>query len=184
MYSFSLDSSSTDAYGKAALNMPVALMYPSLDRLCRGPPISTYFSHLIQFSESYHQKVGLWVFPVRSLDEDAARAQVAGKRHAQVRIVEDTEVIRLGRVRSANLARLDFQFGLSETAALDKDLIYSARMVSLDRLAVNGGRIKESTYGWARVLQPAWGSCPREECARRPLCLICRAIALSSIARV
>ena len=48
-----------------------------------------------------------------------------------MRVVENTKVVRLGRVRGANLARLDFQFGLSEAAALDKDLIYNARMVSL-----------------------------------------------------
>ena len=131
MYSFSLDSSSTDAYVKAALNVPVALMYPSLDRLCCVSPISTGFIHLVQSSESYHQKVRLWVFSVRSLDENAARAQIAWERHAQVRVVENTKVVRLGRVRGANLARLDFQFGLSEAAALDKDLIYNARMVSL-----------------------------------------------------
>jgi hypothetical protein len=112
--------------------MPVALMYPSLDRLCCVSPISTDFFHPVQFSESYHQKVRLWVFPVRSLDEDAARAEVAGKRHAQVRVVEDTKVVRFGRVRGANLARLDFQFGLPEAAALNKDLVYNARMVSLE----------------------------------------------------
>jgi hypothetical protein len=112
--------------------MPVALMYPSLDRLCCVSPISTEIFHLVQSSESYHQKVCLWVFPVRSLNEDAARAQVAGERHAQVRVVEDTKVVRLGRVRGANLARLDFQFGLSEAAALDEDFICNARVVSLE----------------------------------------------------
>jgi len=122
--------------------MPVALMYPSLDRLCRVSPISTDFSHLVQSFESYHQKVRLWVFPVRSLDENAARAQVTGKRHAQMRVVEDTKVIRLGRVRSANLARLDFQFGLSEAATLNKDLICNARMVSLGVLLLKAGALK------------------------------------------
>jgi hypothetical protein len=51
-----------------------------------------------------------------------------------VRVVEDTKVVRLSRVRGANLARLDFQFGLAKAAALDKDLIYSAQMVSLEIL--------------------------------------------------
>jgi hypothetical protein len=155
MYSFSLDSSSTDAYGKAALNMPVALMYPSLDRLCRVSPISLHSFHLVQSSASYHQKVRLWVFPVRSLDEDTARAQVARERHAQVRVVEDTKIVRLGRVRGANLARLDFQFGLSEAAAFDKDLIYNARMVSSRGPATRDEHLEKSTYGWARVLRPA-----------------------------
>jgi hypothetical protein len=122
--------------------MPVALMYPSLDRLCRVSPISTDLFHLVQSSDSYHQKVCLWVFPVRSLDENTTRAQVARKRHAQVRVVEDTKVVRLGRVRGANLARFDFQFGLSETAALDKDLIYDARMVSLKSLLQRAGVLK------------------------------------------
>jgi hypothetical protein len=49
-----------------------------------------------------------------------------------VRVVEDTKVVRLGRVRGANLARLDFQFGLSEAAALDEDFICNARVVSLE----------------------------------------------------
>jgi hypothetical protein len=155
MYSFSLDSSSTDAYGKAALNMPVALMYPSLDRLCCDSPISTYFFRLVQRIESYHQKVRLWVFPVRSLDEDTARAQVARERHAQVRVVEDTKVVRLGRVRGANLAWLDFQFGLPEAATLDKDLIYNVRMVSSRGPATRDEHFEKSTYGWARVLRPA-----------------------------
>jgi len=60
-----------------------------------------------------------------------------------VRIVEDTEIVRLGRVRGANLARLDFQFGLSEAAALDKDLIYNARTVSLEGLRPKTGALKD-----------------------------------------
>lgn len=47
-----------------------------------------------------------------------------------MRIVEDTKVIRLCRVGSANLAWLDFQFGLTKATALDKDLIYTSRDVS------------------------------------------------------
>lgn len=35
MYAFSAASSSADAQGKAALNMPVALTKPSFDRLCK-----------------------------------------------------------------------------------------------------------------------------------------------------
>jgi hypothetical protein len=77
---------------------------------------------------SYHQEVCLGVFPVRSLDEDSTRAQIAGKRHAQVRIVEDTKVVRLGRVGSADLTRLDLQFGLTKAATLDKNLICNARI--------------------------------------------------------
>jgi hypothetical protein len=128
MYSFSLTSSSTDAYGKAALNMPVALMYPSLDRLCSY--VSAKIFHPFSRASPYHQEVCLWVFPVRSLDEDSARAQIARKRHAQVRIVEDTKVIRLRRVRGADLTGLHLQFSLAKTSALDKDLIYHARIVS------------------------------------------------------
>jgi hypothetical protein len=105
MYSFSLASSSTDAYGKAALNMPVALMYPSLDRLCSR--VSAKIFHSFSGAFPYHQEVCLGVFPVRSLDEDSARAQIAGERHAQVRIVENTKVVRLRRVGGADLTRLD-----------------------------------------------------------------------------
>lgn len=103
-------------------------MYPSLDRLCSD--VSAKFFHLSGSSFSYHQKVCLGVFPVRALHENTARAQVAGKRHAQVRIVENTKVIRLCRVGGANLAWLDFQFGLAKAAALDEDLIYISRDVS------------------------------------------------------
>lgn len=108
--------------------MPVALMYPSLDRLCSGVSAKIFnsFSHRCP----YHQEVCLWVFPVRSLDEDSARAQVAGKRHAQVRIVEHTKVVRLRRVRGANLAGLHLQLGLAKAATLNKDLICKTRTVS------------------------------------------------------
>jgi len=151
MYSFSVTSSSTDAYGKAALNMPVALIYPSLDRLCSC--VSTAIYHLFSRAFPYHQKVCLWVFPVRSFDEDSTRAQVAWKRHAQVRIVEDTKVVRLSRVRSADLTRLHLQLSLTKAAALDKDLIYHARMVS-ERSGAILGALQDRTYDWARALQP------------------------------
>lgn len=59
-----------------------------------------------------------------------------------MRIVEDTKVIRLSRVRSANLAGLDFQFGLAKAAALDKDLICDARVVS--KRSGDSGRIEGS----------------------------------------
>ena len=55
-----------------------------------------------------------------------------------MRIVEDTKVVRLGRVRGADLARLDLQFGLAKAAALDKDLICSARARLAKGLAVVG----------------------------------------------
>ena len=85
-----------------------------------------------------------------------------------MRIVEDTKVVRLRRVRGANLTRLDLQLGLAKAAALDKDLIYNARIVS--ERSGGGGRIaKDRTYGWARALRPAWGSCPQEGHARLPL---------------
>jgi hypothetical protein len=119
--------------------MPVALMYPSLDRLCSC--VSTLSFHSLSRSSSYHQEVCLGVFPVRSLDKDTARAQVARKRHAQVRIIEDTKVVRLRRVRSANLARLHFQFGLAKAATLNKDLICNARVVS-EGSGGGGGRIE------------------------------------------
>lgn len=144
MYSFSLASSSTDAYGKAALNMPVALMYPSLDRLCSF--VSANIFHSFSSAFPYHQEVCLGVFPVRSLDEDSARAQIAGKWHAQVRIVEDTKVVRLRRVGSADLTRLHLQFGLAKAAALDEDLIYNARTVS-ERSGDSGRIAKDRTYG-------------------------------------
>jgi hypothetical protein len=118
--------------------MPVALMYPSLDRLCSC--VSTLSFHSLSRSSSYHQEVCLGVFPVRSLDKDTARAQVARKRYAQVRIIEDTKVVRLRRVRSANLARLHFQFGLAKAATLNKDLICNARVVSEG--SGGGGRIE------------------------------------------
>jgi hypothetical protein len=118
--------------------MPVALMYPSLDRLCFC--VSNFSFQSLSRLYSYHQKVCLGVFPVRSLDEDTARAQVAWKRHAQVRIIENTKVVRLRRVRSANLARLHFQFGLTKAAALDKDFICDARVVSEG--SGGGGRIE------------------------------------------
>jgi hypothetical protein len=120
--------------------MPVALMYPSLDRLCSR--VST--AKLPSFSSrscSYHQEVCLGVFPVRSFGEDSARAQVAREWHTQVRIVEDTKVVRLSRVRCANLTRLDLQFSLAEAAALDEYLICDARVVS-ERSGV-GGRIEK-----------------------------------------
>lgn len=120
--------------------MPVALMYPSLDRLCSCVSTASFFSFSRSFP--YHQEVCFGVFPVRSLDENTARAQVARKRHAQVRIVEDTKVIRLSRVRRANLAGLDFQFGLPKATALDKNLICDARMVS--KRSGDSGRIEGS----------------------------------------
>lgn len=114
------------------------------------PGSSILFSHTLP----YHQEVCLGVFPVRSLDEDSARAQVARKRHAQVRIVEDTKVVRLRRVGSADLTRLDLQFGLAKAAALDKDLICNARAQLAKGLAVVGAS-KDRTYDWARALRPA-----------------------------
>ena len=166
MYSFSLASSSTDAYGKAALNMPVALMYPSLDRLCLR--VSADFFHPLSRSFPYHQEVCLGVFSVRSLDEDSARAQIAGERHAQVRVIEDTKIVRLRRVGSADLTRLHLQLGLSEAAALDKNLIYNARTVS-ERFGAMMSASKDRTYDWARAPQPASSSCPQEGRDRLPL---------------
>ena len=71
-----------------------------------------------------------------------------------MRIVEDTKVVRLSRVGGANLTRLDFQFGLAEAAALDKDLICNARAQLAKGLAVVGAS-KDRTYDWARALRPA-----------------------------
>ena len=71
-----------------------------------------------------------------------------------MRIVEDTKVVRLGRVRGADLTRLDLQFGLAEAAALDKDLICNARAQLVKGLAVVGAS-KDRTYDWARALRPA-----------------------------
>ena len=140
MYSFSLASSSSDAYGKAALNMPVALMYPSLDRLYSC--VSAKIFHSFSGAFPYHQEVCLRIFPVRSLDEDSTRAQIAGERHAQVRIVENTKVVRLRRVGSADLTRLHLEFGLAKAAALDKNLIYNARTIS--ERSGGGGRVERS----------------------------------------
>ena len=71
-----------------------------------------------------------------------------------MRIVEDTKVVRLSRVGGANLTRSDFQFGLTEAAALDKDLICNARAQLAKGLAVVDAS-KDRTYDWARALRPA-----------------------------
>ena len=120
--------------------MPVALMYPSLDRLCSC--VSAMIFHPVSSAIPYHQEVCLWVFPVRSLDEDSARAQVAWERYAQVRIVEDTKVFRLRRVCGADLTGVHLQFGLAKAAALDEDLICNARIVS--KRSGDSGRIEGS----------------------------------------
>ena len=99
-----------------------------------------------------------------------------------MRIVEDTKVVRLRRVGSADLARLDLQFGLAKAAALDKDLICNARAQLAKGLAVVDAS-KDWTYDWARALRPAWGSCPREGHAQLPLRIMCCAIKLVWTAR-
>lgn len=62
MYSFSLASSSTDAYGKAALNMPVALMYPSLDRLCSFVSAKIFHSFQAPFRTIKKYASGYFLF--------------------------------------------------------------------------------------------------------------------------
>ena len=59
-----------------------------------------------------------------------------------MRIVEDTQVVRLRRVGSADLTRLHLQFGLAKAAALDKNLICNARTVS--ERSGGSGRIEGS----------------------------------------
>ena len=62
---------------------------------------------------THHQEVGFGPFAVLLFDEDAAVGQVLWQRDTKVRVVQDTEVIGLGRVRGAYLSRLHLQLGLA-----------------------------------------------------------------------
>lgn len=131
MYSFSAVSSSTCAYGNAALNMPVALMKPSLERRCSCLLAHLLFRAHAHCNTTYHQEVGFGIFLVLALDEDTAAAEVFGKWHAEMGIVESTQVLCLGRIARPNLARLDLELGLPQASSLYQDLICLRRMLAL-----------------------------------------------------
>lgn len=126
MYSFSAASSCPCAHGNAALNIPVALMYPSVERRWKATPLAFLVasSPLAKRVHTYHQEVIIRVFPIRLLAEDAAGVQILRQRDAQVGIVEEAKVVGFRRVGGADLAGLDLQFGLAQAAALDEDLIW------------------------------------------------------------
>lgn len=67
-----------------------------------------------------------------------------------MRVVEQAQVLCLGRIRDADLTRLDVQVGLSQAAALDEDLDCKRALVQLRR---NGG---ESRNG-GRAARTLWG---------------------------
>ena len=87
---------------------------------------------------THHQKVSLGPLAVLLLDEDAAVAEVLRQGHTQVRVVQDAEVIGLGRVRRAYLSRLHLEFGLAQTSSLHEDLVCDALEVSVRQLAGRG----------------------------------------------
>jgi len=63
-------------------------------------------------SGTHHQEVCLRPFAVRTFTEDAATAEVLGKGYSQVRILQHTKIVRLGRIGGAHLARFDLQLCL------------------------------------------------------------------------
>lgn len=78
-------------------------------------------------SLTHHQEIRLGPFAIRLPLEDAAVAEIVGEGNAKVRIVQDSKVTWLRRVRGADLSGLDFELGLAETSPLDEDVVYNAR---------------------------------------------------------
>ena len=52
-----------------------------------------------------------------------------------MRVVQDTQIIELGRIRRPYLAGLDLEFGLAQTSSFDENLICDAPRVSMRRLS-------------------------------------------------
>lgn len=168
MYSFSAVSSSTCAYGNAALNMPVALMKPSLERRCSCLLAHLLFSARAHCDYTYHQEVSFRIFLVLALDEDTAAAEVFGKRHAKMGIVKSTQVLRLGRIARANLARLDLELRLSQASSLYQDLICLRQMLALLSSSPAPCKAVHATYALATDPRSA-GGCVRREALVDPL---------------
>lgn len=64
-------------------------------------------------ARAHHQEVSLGIaFALQG--ENATALQVFWQRNAEMGIVEHAEIVRLSGISSADLARLDGQFGLSE----------------------------------------------------------------------
>lgn len=87
-------------------------------------------------ASTHHQEVCFGISAIEALAEDTAVAQILRQRHAQVRIIQETEVVGLSRVRRAHLARPDLELRLSQASSLDEDLICIVRDVSDGRVGV------------------------------------------------
>lgn len=74
-------------------------------------------------AHTYHQEVRLGPFAIGSSCKDTASGEVFGEWHAQMRVIQYTQVLRLGRIGRADLTDLDFQLRLSQASSLDQSLV-------------------------------------------------------------
>lgn len=89
-----------------------------------------------------------------------------------MRVIEEAEVLWLGRVRRADLARLDLELSLAETASLNEDLGCGMLAMNAMRNDARGGsckgEVKRMRTGWAAVdgeqRVVAFRQCPWRRC--------------------
>ena len=67
--------------------------------------------------------------------KDSASLEILGQRYAQMRIVENTKIFRLGRVGSANLTRFDCELGLTESSSVDQFISCSDCQICIKRVS-------------------------------------------------
>lgn len=129
-YSRSSASSECLAHGKAILNIPDALIWPS--RLRRYISISTLPGMCglkqragiksLSLSLSYHEKIGVNVVLLGR--EDLRALQISRKRRSEVCILEWPQVRGHGRIRGADFCRGDSEVCPAQAAARNEFLIY------------------------------------------------------------
>ena len=73
---------------------------------------------------TYHEKIGLWRILVCLRSEYLGTFEVFRKRRAQMGIFERAQILGFGCIGGADLSRLDSEFGLSESPAIEELFIY------------------------------------------------------------
>jgi hypothetical protein len=138
----------------------VSILAPSLQKLlAHSTQLRPFFINL-----PYHQEVGLWVGAALGQRENARTLEVFGKGNAEVRIVEETEVLRPRTVRDAHLSGLHCEIGLSEASALDElvDYVASAGGAFFCGISIARQQSIQRTYT-AEHAQARSGGCRRRE---------------------
>ena len=97
--------------------------------------LSTSLAQQLRFageSSSYHQKVRYWV-PVGARHKYLRARKVLGQGHAQMRVVEQATVLRLGRAGHAGDARLGPEVCLTQATPLNENLDCAALSATITR---------------------------------------------------